>query len=287
MLTRRSKNSYIRSPRSVTMAPIGMPSRTLKAAIDLRARVTTGFCPVICPSSLTAGSRIFAFCVASPTPMLTTILFSRGTAAGFLRSSSFISVGASSFSNLVRSRGRSFAEWRGASGPAFGTSDCAPLPGFPFFCCCSSFAIIFAFSHGFGLSASPCQWQARHFRFVSTFKIFYAARIQKQQLLIEGGPALLADAHFPVAANFMSYAHRAACGTHQRDIGQRNPPLLLGDAALDVPLRIRPHVLFYGHNVLDQNLEVVRKHAQHAPFLARITARHDLDGIVPSDVHPL
>jgi hypothetical protein len=80
----------MRSPRSVTIAPIGMPSRTLKAAIDFFARVTTGFCPVICPSSFTAGSISFAFCVASPTPMFTTILFRRGTAIGFLSSSSFI-----------------------------------------------------------------------------------------------------------------------------------------------------------------------------------------------------
>ena len=44
------------SPRSVTIAPIGMPSRTLNAAIDFFARVTTGFCPVIWPRSATAGS---------------------------------------------------------------------------------------------------------------------------------------------------------------------------------------------------------------------------------------
>ena len=38
--TSRSRNSYIRSPRSVTRAPIGIPSRILKPAIDLRARRT-------------------------------------------------------------------------------------------------------------------------------------------------------------------------------------------------------------------------------------------------------
>ena len=109
MFTSRSKNSYMRSPRSVTIAPIDCPSRTLNAAIDFFALVTTGFCPVICPSSFTAGSSTFAFCVASPTPMLTTILCSRGTAITFFSSSSFNSAGATSFSNRERSRGRSFA----------------------------------------------------------------------------------------------------------------------------------------------------------------------------------
>ena len=37
----------MRSPRSVVCAPIGMPSRSLNWAIDLRALVTSGFWPVI------------------------------------------------------------------------------------------------------------------------------------------------------------------------------------------------------------------------------------------------
>ena len=37
----------MRSPRSVACAPIGMPSRSLNWAMDLRALVTTGFWPVI------------------------------------------------------------------------------------------------------------------------------------------------------------------------------------------------------------------------------------------------
>jgi hypothetical protein len=37
----------MRSRRSVTLAPIGMPSRSLKVAIAFLARVTTGFWPVI------------------------------------------------------------------------------------------------------------------------------------------------------------------------------------------------------------------------------------------------
>ena len=47
----RSRNSHIRSPRSVTCAPIGMPSRSLNWAMDLRALVTAGFWPVIAARS--------------------------------------------------------------------------------------------------------------------------------------------------------------------------------------------------------------------------------------------
>ena len=42
-LISRSRNSYIARRRSVTLAPIGTPSRSLKFAIDFLARVTTGF----------------------------------------------------------------------------------------------------------------------------------------------------------------------------------------------------------------------------------------------------
>src|SRR5438105_10897241 len=43
MLIRRSRNSYMRRPRSVTLAPIASPARILKAAIALRDLVTSGF----------------------------------------------------------------------------------------------------------------------------------------------------------------------------------------------------------------------------------------------------
>ena len=75
----RSMNSHIRSPRSVTWQPIGMPSRSLNCAIDLRARVTEGFWPVIVVRSRTAPSISLESRAASPTPMLTTILVRLGT----------------------------------------------------------------------------------------------------------------------------------------------------------------------------------------------------------------
>ena len=63
-------NSYMRSRRSVTLAPIAMPSRSLKVAIDLRDLVTTGFWPVIAVRSATAPSTALRSLTASPTPML-------------------------------------------------------------------------------------------------------------------------------------------------------------------------------------------------------------------------
>ena len=69
----------MRAPRSVTMQPTGKPARTLKFAIDLRALVTTGFWPAIATMSATACSMIFLSPVASPTPMFSVILVTRGT----------------------------------------------------------------------------------------------------------------------------------------------------------------------------------------------------------------
>ena len=46
-LMSRSKNSHLRSPRRVTLAPMALPSRSLKPAIDFLALVTTAFWPVM------------------------------------------------------------------------------------------------------------------------------------------------------------------------------------------------------------------------------------------------
>ena len=74
----------MRSPRSVTLAPIGMPSRSLNPAIDLRALVTTGFWPVMIVEVLDGGvQQLRPSLSASPTPMFTTIFSRRGTCIGF------------------------------------------------------------------------------------------------------------------------------------------------------------------------------------------------------------
>src|SRR5882724_7171004 len=93
MVTRRSRNSYIFAPRNVTLQPIAKLSRTLNDAIDLRARVTSGFWPVIFARSPTALSMIFLSATASPTPMLTVILVIFGTSMTFFSSRLFWSPG--------------------------------------------------------------------------------------------------------------------------------------------------------------------------------------------------
>ena len=69
----------MRAPRSVTRAPIGIPSRSLKAAIDLRARRICARWPAISVSCSAALSSAFAFVFASPTPMFSVIFATRGT----------------------------------------------------------------------------------------------------------------------------------------------------------------------------------------------------------------
>jgi hypothetical protein len=64
----------------------------------LRARVITGFCPAMRVRSPAAACTFLVSDVDSPTPMLTTILSSLGTASAFGRPSFFCSSGRSTFS---------------------------------------------------------------------------------------------------------------------------------------------------------------------------------------------
>src|SRR5947199_263416 len=53
-----SSISYMRWPLRVTFTPTGIPARSLKLAIDLRARRTAGFWPEIVASCSEAASRM-------------------------------------------------------------------------------------------------------------------------------------------------------------------------------------------------------------------------------------
>ena len=59
-----------------------MPSRSLNAATDLRARRMFGFWPAMSASCAWAASSIFESCLASPTPMLSVIFARRGACIG-------------------------------------------------------------------------------------------------------------------------------------------------------------------------------------------------------------
>ena len=74
----------MRASRSVTATPTGISSRSLKLAIDLRARRTFGFWPAIVCSCSVAAWSMFVSCFASPTPMLSVIFTSRGVCIGLL-----------------------------------------------------------------------------------------------------------------------------------------------------------------------------------------------------------
>jgi hypothetical protein len=78
----RSRNSHMRARRSVTVTPTGLPSRSLNAAIDLRARRTFGRWPAIVASWSVAASSTRASCFASPTPMFSVIFSIRGASIG-------------------------------------------------------------------------------------------------------------------------------------------------------------------------------------------------------------
>ncbi len=69
-------------------------SLSLNCAIDLRARATAGFWPVISVRSLTAPSISLASLAASPTPMFTTILVSVGICMTLVKPNSSRSAGA-------------------------------------------------------------------------------------------------------------------------------------------------------------------------------------------------
>jgi hypothetical protein len=80
----------------VTIAPIGRFFRSLNCEIDFFDRVIDAFCPVILASSSAPVSTIFAFCVPSPRPMLTTTFMILGTAMTFAYPNSLRSAGTTS-----------------------------------------------------------------------------------------------------------------------------------------------------------------------------------------------
>ena len=85
----------------------------------------------------------------------------------------------------------------------------------------------------------------------------------------------------------MANPHRAAGRADQLYVRKRDSALLLRDAALDVALRVRPDVLLDHHHMLDQELVVVRKYAQHAAFLALVPPRDYFHVVVAADIDSL
>src|SRR5258708_38277256 len=86
------------------MASVGMPSGTLKGAMDFLAFVVTGLWPGMAARSATRGSMILTFWVASPRPMLMTIFSSLGIAMALVMLSSLPSACLISVSYFCLSR---------------------------------------------------------------------------------------------------------------------------------------------------------------------------------------
>ena len=72
----------MRARRSVTETPTGMPSRTLKDAIDLRARRTFGCWPAMIASCSWASSKERLSCFSLPRPMFKVIFTRCGASIG-------------------------------------------------------------------------------------------------------------------------------------------------------------------------------------------------------------
>eukprot|EP01022_Parablepharisma_sp_SALTPOND_P023200 TRINITY_DN4827_c0_g1_i2.p1 TRINITY_DN4827_c0_g1~~TRINITY_DN4827_c0_g1_i2.p1 ORF type:complete len:927 (-),score=193.67 TRINITY_DN4827_c0_g1_i2:1921-4701(-) len=104
-----SKNSHMRSLRSVTEVPTGMPSRSLNEAMERLARLIMARWPAIRVSSSAAWSRSLMFWMASPTPMLSTALVRRGTCMMLVQPKPSMSWGTTSPSQKPRSLGTWFS----------------------------------------------------------------------------------------------------------------------------------------------------------------------------------
>src|ERR1035437_8768642 len=155
------------------------------------------------------------------------------------------------------------------------------LPGgFPSAPACGAFGFFSSaipclyLSHGFGLLLLPVREEIN------------SALSQVQGLLLQRGPAVLAYARVAVAVFLMTHPHRTrARGAHQHHVADGNRALLLGNAALDVLLRVGPHVLFHHHHVLHQHLRLVRHDAEHAAFLALVAPGNHPHLIVAANIY--
>src|ERR1022692_4109821 len=105
-------------------------------------------------------------------------------------------------------------------------------------------------------------------------------------LLLQRRPAALAYARVAVTVFLMTHPPWArAGGAHQTKVDDGNRALLFGDAALDVLLRVGPHVLFHHHHVLHQHLRLVRHDAEHAAFLALVAPGNHPHLIVAANIY--
>src|SRR5438445_1421003 len=260
---RRSRNSYIRAPRSVTFAPMGTPSRSLKFAIDFLARVTIGRWPAIACRSAVAKSSTLAFSRPSPTPMLMTTFSSRGTWYGLAYPRSFMTAWTIVLWNISLRRGfvSPVPLGRPLATAAAGAAGAPPFLGW-------------AFCAGLGAAGPFCCVGAVSFAMASALVDQFAAALADPELA-------------PVGERLDPAARRlVAPSADDQHVGQRQRALALDDAALAQLLR-RPLMLLHHVDLLDQHPPAGRQHAQHFTALAALSAGDHRDRVAPSHVDVL
>src|SRR6478672_4574728 len=103
-------------------------------------------------------------------------------------------------------------------------------------------------------------------------------------LFIQRRIATTANPHMPAAMHFVSNARRATARADHHDIRDGYRRFLLRDSALDVALRIRPHVLLHHHYVFDQYFAGAGENPQHAALLALVTSGDYFHRVIALDI---
>src|SRR6478672_1756717 len=103
-------------------------------------------------------------------------------------------------------------------------------------------------------------------------------------LFIQRRIATTANPHMPAAMHFVSNARRATARADHHDIRDGYRRFLLRDSALDVALRIRPHVLLHHHYVFDQYFAGAGENPQHAALLALVTSGDHFHRVIALDI---
>src|SRR5438270_8598414 len=89
----------------------------------------------------------------------------------------------------------------------------------------------------------------------------------------------------PAAVQLVPNARRSAARAYHHYVRDGDGRFLLRDSALDVALRIRPHVFLYHHYVLHQDFAGTRENPQHAALLALVTSGDHFHRVIALDIH--
>src|SRR5580704_16369346 len=222
ILISRSRNSYMRALRNVTLQPIAWPVRSLQVAIDLRALVTIAFWPAIRPRSAAAPSTFLRSATPSPMPILMTTLSSTGTSKRFLKPNCSASLLRIASSNCTFRR----AGTRGSASRGFWSAFSAlPAAAAALFCLAALSCLAAFFSALAAVSGSSGRCLSGFFACLSSVSA------------IDLDSRALGDAHLLAVVVFADIfeadpGRLAVLGVRQRDVRQVDRRFLGNDAAL-------------------------------------------------------